>query len=291
MNILKTTTALKAVSLAAIAALATACATTQSADVASHTSAQAEDVKEVIFPDMADAWLKTGVFANVDNVNNVHQGITKDGLYHLIGRPHFNEGFNSKEWDYILKFKNQDGSTEVCQYKVLFDNNYTGQEFYWSSEGCKDVFTSKVDSRSIAVPAATINYSQPDKERVSFSSDALFSFDGYKVSDMLPEGRNEVRMLAEKLKEHQDLVDLRVVVTGHTDRLGDDKYNTNLSQLRAQTVRKLLIDNGVDPRSIIAVGAGESEPLKDCPTNLSRQQAVSCLSPNRRVVVDFSAYK
>ena len=107
---------------------------------------------------------------------------------------------------------------------------------------------------------------------------------------MLPQGRSELDALATKLREYQTMGDTRIVITGHTDRKGDDMYNMNLSQLRAQTVRAYLVNQGVDPGSILAVGAGETQPVQKCSTNLPRQQEIDCLQPNRRVTVDIKGY-
>ena len=52
-----------------------------------------------------------------------------------------------------------------------------------------------------------------------------------------------------------------IVVEGHTDSQGSEGYNRKLSQKRADTVRSYLINQGVAPDRITAVGKGENEPL------------------------------
>jgi len=52
-----------------------------------------------------------------------------------------------------------------------------------------------------------------------------------------------------------------VEIQGHTDAVGPADYNKRLSQLRAQAVVKWLVDRGVDPRRLKAVGFGEEKPL------------------------------
>ena len=126
----------------------------------------------------------------------------------------------------------------------------------------------------------------PLKERINLGADALFKFDKWQPENILPQGRAELDALATKLREYQTMGDARIVITGHTDRKGDDMYNMNLSQLRAQTVRAYLVNQGVNPSSMLAVGAGESQPVKECSTNLTRQQEIDCLQPNRRVTLD-----
>jgi OOP family OmpA-OmpF porin len=53
----------------------------------------------------------------------------------------------------------------------------------------------------------------------------------------------------------------RLRVDGHTDSVGTDEYNLDLSARRAATVRQALIERGVTAGSIEARGSGESTPL------------------------------
>lgn len=77
-----------------------------------------------------------------------------------------------------------------------------------------------------------------------------------------------------------------VTVTGHTDRLGSDKYNDALSAKRAESVKAYLSGKGAS--GVTAQGVGESQPLSDvkCDEKMSRAKQIKCLAPNRRVVVD-----
>jgi outer membrane protein OmpA-like peptidoglycan-associated protein len=52
-----------------------------------------------------------------------------------------------------------------------------------------------------------------------------------------------------------------IMVEGHTDDRGADAANQQLSQARAEAVRVFLIENGVPPASLVAVGKGESQPV------------------------------
>lgn len=81
-----------------------------------------------------------------------------------------------------------------------------------------------------------------------------------------------------------------VVVTGHTDRIGSDKYNQKLSERRATVVKDYLVNNlKVDPKLIFWEGKGKKEPIpvtKFCDNKMKRKQLIECLSPNRRVSVE-----
>jgi OOP family OmpA-OmpF porin len=52
-----------------------------------------------------------------------------------------------------------------------------------------------------------------------------------------------------------------IVVTGHTDTVGQPDFNDRLSLQRAETIAQLLIARGLPPASVTAVGRGERELL------------------------------
>jgi OmpA-OmpF porin, OOP family len=69
---------------------------------------------------------------------------------------------------------------------------------------------------------------------------------------------------------------IQVRIEGHTDSRGGDKFNKKLSQKRAESVRKYLIDKGVDGSRMEPKGYGEEQPIADNRTEEGRSQ-------NRRV--------
>ncbi|TDR18374.1 OmpA family protein [Marinicella litoralis] len=52
-------------------------------------------------------------------------------------------------------------------------------------------------------------------------------------------------------------------IEGHTDSSGSESFNLNLSQKRAEAVKALLAEYGIDPLRIEAIGMGESIPVAD----------------------------
>ncbi|HLM47091.1 MAG TPA: OmpA family protein, partial [Myxococcaceae bacterium] len=73
-----------------------------------------------------------------------------------------------------------------------------------------------------------------------------------------------------------------VVIEGHTDNVGSDKLNLNLSQRRAQSVMDYLISKDIAAQRLRAKGFGESRPIATNATPLGRAK-------NRRV--DFRLIK
>ena len=71
-----------------------------------------------------------------------------------------------------------------------------------------------------------------------------------------------------------------IVVKGHTDSSGTESYNLNLSEERAENVRKYLVAEGVSASRVTAIGFGEAYPLVSNDTSSGRQQ-------NRRVELEI----
>lgn len=100
----------------------------------------------------------------------------------------------------------------------------------------------------------------------------LFDFDG---SELKPGGVNAIQRLAEFLKQNPGRA---VLIEGHTDAVGAEGYNVELSERRAQAVRDQLASFGVEESQIQTKGYGEDFPVANNDTSAGRQQ-------NRRVEV------
>jgi outer membrane protein OmpA-like peptidoglycan-associated protein len=74
----------------------------------------------------------------------------------------------------------------------------------------------------------------------------------------------------------QDASVASIKVVGHTDSVGSDEYNLDLSQKRASSVAGYLLGQGVAPNKVTSEGKGESEPVADNETEEGRAK-------NRRV--------
>jgi outer membrane protein OmpA-like peptidoglycan-associated protein len=101
-------------------------------------------------------------------------------------------------------------------------------------------------------------------------SDVLF--DTAKHS-LRPVAREKLAKVAGIILGHPGL---RLDVEGHTDSVGGDEYNQQLSEQRAAAARDYLTQQGVAPNSVTTKGFGESQPVASNDTAAGRQQ-------NRRV--------
>lgn len=271
----------KIFALLAAALLASGCSSM------SHLSDDGKD-DNVVFADVETAWLPEGTFPSVDSLRGVARGMNKSQLYEMFGRPHFQEGFiNVREWDYLFHFKREDGSVADCQYKVLFEPNYTVRATYWKDPSCAD-FLKPPEPRVVEKIVEKIVEKPAEPRRVRISTDALFPFDKSALSDLLPGGAAKLDQLVADLRGAGDYD--RVTVVGHTDNIGTSPYNLRLSKERAATVRQYLVAKGIPAANIQSNGLGEAVPLVHCSPEGGRSKArIACLAPNRRVEIETYA--
>ncbi|HRP06916.1 MAG TPA: OmpA family protein, partial [Gemmatimonadales bacterium] len=86
-------------------------------------------------------------------------------------------------------------------------------------------------------------------------------------SDLTRGATDTLNAVANTLKAHPGV---NVDVIGHTDWIGTNAYNMRLSQARAETVRRYLIEQGIAADRITIRWRGEEEPMADNNTNAGR---------------------
>lgn len=194
-----------------------------------------------------------GSWPNWDNVRLIQKGMNKKQLFALIGHPHFEEGFAPREWDYLFNYY-ENGKHKTCQFKVLFNKERLAQSFFWYPNACQSDFAFTLEL------------------------DALFGFNQYHL---LPEGVRIIEQVAKRLQRSQAT---GATLIGHADPIGNEAYNLQLSERRAQTIRQHLQAAGLDiPLQI--EGRGESEPVVRCDAKLKGKALQDCHKPNRRAEV------
>lgn len=223
-----------------------------------------------VFPEQSSAVREEGSFVNLDNLKQMRPGLTKAQVYELIGVPHFKEGvIRVKEWDYIFHFTQPDKTVLTCQYKVLFDTDMTAQSFYFMPEDC----LSRLKAPAVPQVKAPVH-----KE---LSGSSLFAFASAALS---AEGVSHVTQLANELKG-ESLEGKHIIITGHTDRIGNPVKNQQLSLARAESVKNMLVQQGIAASVIETRGMGDAMPRVNCPGKKS-QAVIECLAPNRRMTLD-----
>ena len=107
----------------------------------------------------------------------------------------------------------------------------------------------------------------PSRFRFYFKSDS---------DELTDASKPELEKLFDDIKRRDSY---RIEVIGHTDRMGEDKYNAKLSLARAEAIAQFLIGRGIPADRITATGRGERDPL--IPTADEKPEP-----RNRRVEID-----
>ena len=110
---------------------------------------------------------------------------------------------------------------------------------------------------------------------VTFKGDVTFDTNSTVVKPGL---YSEIDRVAGVLKRYPQTL---IRVEGHTDSVGTAEYNMDLSLRRANAVKNLLVQRGVDSSRIQTIGYGESMPVATNDTEAGRQR-------NRRVEIKIA---
>jgi outer membrane protein OmpA-like peptidoglycan-associated protein len=84
----------------------------------------------------------------------------------------------------------------------------------------------------------------------------------------LSESVPELDVLHEFMKNKPKVT---ILVEGHTDNVGSNKANDALSLARAESVKKYLVNKGIEPRRIKTKGYGKRKPIADNDTEKGRK--------------------
>lgn len=103
----------------------------------------------------------------------------------------------------------------------------------------------------------------------------------FNKAKLLPQSHPFLDKLAEILLRQKQV---KLVIVGHTDDIGDKEYNLWLSQERAKAVKDYIVSKGVPPEYMKTYGFGESVPIV---TNNSEPGRAL----NRRVDFRFTSRK
>ena len=91
--------------------------------------------------------------------------------------------------------------------------------------------------------------------RIDLAADVLFDFD---KADILPKAADVLHKAADVVRQHDKQV---VRIEGHTDAKGNDAYNQKLSERRADSVRRWLVDKEKLGVRFETKGWGAQKPL------------------------------
>ena len=131
---------------------------------------------------------------------------------------------------------------------------------------------ARADADQLMTELADLKAKQTERGIVLTIGDVLFAFG---KADLSSKADRNVDKLSDFLKKYPNR---NVLIEGHTDSIGSDEYNLNLSRKRSGAVRDKLVGVGVEPDRITTVGYGEKYPAVSNDTEANRAM-------NRRVEV------
>ncbi|MEY3013002.1 MAG: OmpA-like protein [Pseudomonadota bacterium] len=161
----------------------------------------------------------------------------------------------------------------ILDYPVVADKCPNKPEVYNGlddTDGCPDVKKEEPPPKPKEYKNIVV-----EKDRIVFKKQINFKTNSAKII-----GAVSFQILdecADALKSRQDV---RVQVEGHTDERGPDKKNKKLSQQRAESVVKALIDRGIAASRLLPIGFGEERPLDPAHNK-------AAWAKNRRVEFNF----
>jgi outer membrane protein OmpA-like peptidoglycan-associated protein len=319
------------------------------------SSAPAEP--SIAFPDAASAAIPGGVFVDTSRLAQVQPGLARSQVYALLGMPHFREGMDAPQWNYVFNYRDDAKQVLQCQFLVMFDADDRVDGMHWQPDGCQAGLLAKATptppmatwqpmvpaaatpalavarpappaaaqtpaapavasappanpapappsptpppppvaappSTSEAPPAAptplasnvaAANAALATIPTVTLSNDEAFAPGSAKLTRA---GRERLDMMLLSVQVPTQYHDLHVV--GFSDRIGTAKNNRRLSQIRAEAVRKYLVEGGVPADAVTATGKGEQDPVAECGKKKGAA-LTQCLAPNRRIEINGTA--
>lgn len=186
---------------------------------------------------------------------------------------------------------------KIQYFKLVEDSSHAVQFQALSEEGAQAILPNlkeQINTMSrvknikdcpdpvyIQVPVKTV------LNKYTLQASTLFSYGKSGLNDLNPKGREEIVAISSKIKRDEEHIS-HLAVLGYTDPVGSELSNQQLSQRRAETVREILVANGVVKQTILVEGRGEQDlVVSDCDRRYAKDKAArtQCDLPNRRVEI------
>jgi outer membrane protein OmpA-like peptidoglycan-associated protein len=142
--------------------------------------------------------------------------------------------------------------------------------------------TTPVDETPYVPPAASnISTREEDMEKVQVHESANLLVIHFPYNSTQKEADKAIDTYLTRLADQVAASGKLLVISGHTDFVGDETTNRDMAQKRAENIRNLLVKKGIPSDRITCRSYGESRPVATNDTPEGRYQ-------NRRVEIVVS---
>lgn len=172
----------------------------------------------------------------------------------------FSFEFTSKGYENYFSIGNFNTNRKTQKQKVLSQSPY-----YFSYYYIDDVSVESLEKKNIEVTTEVSEAPEIQTNQVYTFKTILFEFDR---SELLETSIDELNLLYNHLIKKPNL---SIEIYGHTDYVGLDKRNKELSEQRAKAVADYLILQGLSVSKIKSFGFGSSQPISDNGTEEGRE--------------------
>ncbi|SFW54270.1 OmpA family protein [Cellulophaga fucicola] len=178
--------------------------------------------------------------------------------------------FTAKGYETHFTIGNFASNTRTQTLKVS-DSNEKDFSYYYIDDVSVEVKDRELPPLyEETVPQITDATPKIERNKIYTFKNVLFEFN---KADLLSASEEEINVLATILRNNKKLF---IEIYGHTDAVGSQERNLELSNERAKSVATYLIEKGIDKDRVKWLGYGSSKPIADNATEEGRTQ-------NRRV--------
>ncbi|MBM3184935.1 MAG: OmpA family protein [Bacteroidetes bacterium] len=163
----------------------------------------------------------------------------------------------------ISKFNGSDGEIDLtiasgtAPYKFKWSNGGFVEDQFKLRKGLYEVEITDAAGQRLT---KTIELVEPKPELRTYFRlpEVRFEFDSWNLSST--KDFDSLNLIADLLNKNPGVI---IELISHTDSRGDEKSNMKLSENRAKAVYTYLVEKqGIDPRRMIPIGKGETEPVR-----------------------------
>lgn len=168
----------------------------------------------------------------------------------------FDERRLIKGKQYAMVIKTPDNGIQVVDLDSVMQHTSGDSALVQVAKDVKDTSQTEEDLVEFRKSFSMDIKKEDIKKDTKFVLDNIyFEFDKAELKE---ESLPTLETLVMFMEKHEDVI---IEVSGHTDSRGDDEYNKELSQKRAESVGKYIVKQGIRKNRIIPKGYGETDPI------------------------------